>query len=81
MPDGSCWMHNRDSRWRVEDGFVAVGSGRDYAMATMALGHTARRAVEIACRFDPGTGNGIDELRYAVEAEGSTEPELVKLVA
>ena len=81
MPDGSCWMHNRDSRWCVEDGFVAVGSGRDYAMATMALGFTARRAVEIACRFDPGTGNGIDELRFARGAEDVAEQEVVKLVA
>ena len=73
MPDGTCWMHNRDSRWRVEDPFVAVGSGRDYAMAVMALGHDANRAVEIAARFDPGTGNGVDGLRLVQEA--------VKLVA
>lgn len=84
MPDGSCWMHNRDSRWRVEDGFVAVGSGRDYAMATMALGHDARRAIEIASRFDPGTGNGVDALRFdaAVDAAPEADSEsLVKLVA
>lgn len=68
MPDGSVWMHNRDSRWRVEDGFVAIGSGRDYAMAVMALGQPARLAVEIASRFDPGTGNGVDELAFAAEA-------------
>ncbi|WP_376092924.1 hypothetical protein ACE7GA_24580 [Roseomonas sp. CCTCC AB2023176] len=73
MPNGTCWMHNRDSRWRVEDPFVAVGSGRDYAMAVMALGHDAMQAVEIAARFDPATGNGIDGLRLAVEP--------VKLVA
>jgi len=84
MPDGSCWMHNRDSRWRVEDSFVAVGSGRDFAMATMALGYNAARAVEIASRFDPGTGNGVDELRFK-EASGTTpdgdSDALVKLVA
>lgn len=73
MPDGTAWMHNRDSRWMVEDDFVAVGSGRDYAMATMALGHDAHRAVEIAARFDPGTGNGVDALRLVAGA--------VKLVA
>jgi 20S proteasome alpha/beta subunit len=73
MPDGSCWMHNRDGRWKVEDAFVAVGSGRDYAMAVMALGHSAREGVEIAARFDPGTGNGVDTLPLAAEA--------VKLVA
>lgn len=69
LPDGTCWMHNRETRWRVEDEFVAVGSGRDYAMAVMALGHPARLGVEIASRFDPGTGNGVDELAFAGSAE------------
>ena len=73
MPDGTCWMHNRDGRWKVEDAFVAVGSGRDYAMAVMALGHSAQQGVEIAARFDPGTGNGVDTLPLFAEA--------VKLVA
>jgi len=68
MPDGACWMHNRDSRWLVEDAFVAIGSGRDYAMATMALGYSAEKAIEIASRFDPGTGNGIDTLEQAPNA-------------
>lgn len=76
MPDGSCWMHNRDSRWRVEDPFVAVGSGRDYAMAVMALGHDSAKAIEIATRFDPGTGNGTDTLE--LEAADSAP---IKLVA
>ena len=73
LPDGTCWMHNRDGRWRVEDEFVAIGSGRDYAMAVMALGRSACEGVGIAARFDPGTGNGVDTLPLAAEA--------VKLVA
>jgi hypothetical protein len=68
LPDGTCWMHNRDGRWKVEDEFCAVGSGRDYAMAVMALGHSAAQGVEIAARFDPGTGNGVDTLPLATEA-------------
>ena len=64
LPDGTCWMHNRETRWRIEDDFAAVGSGRDYAMAAMALGHPARVGVEVATRFDPGTGNGVDELVF-----------------
>lgn len=79
MPDLTCWMHNRDGRWRVEDPFVAVGSGRDYAMAVMALGRTSREAVEIAARFDPGTGNGVDEL--PAEAAALESAAAVKLVA
>ena len=42
-------------------------------MATMALGHPAEKAVEIATRFDPGTGNGTDTLQLADNA--------IKLVA
>ena len=46
----------------VEDKFFARGAGRDYAMAAMHLGCDARRAVEVACTFDVGCGNGIDTL-------------------
>lgn len=45
---------------RYEDPFCAIGSGRDYAMAAMHLGKTAREAVEVACALDAGCGNGID---------------------
>lgn len=40
----------------------AMGSGRDYALAAMYLGLSARKAVEVACALDSGCGNGIDEL-------------------
>lgn len=40
----------------------AMGSGRDYALAAMHLGHGAVRAVEVACTLDSGCGNGIDTL-------------------
>jgi ATP-dependent protease HslVU (ClpYQ) peptidase subunit len=81
MPDGTCWMHNRDTRWRVEDGFVAIGSGRDYAMAAMALGHPARVGVEVASRFDPGTGNGVDELAFAACDRAAEAEPAMRLVA
>lgn len=44
------------------DKFDAIGSGRDYALAAMYLGHDSRRAVEVACALDNGCGNGIDTL-------------------
>lgn len=64
-PDGSCWCHGRDARWKIEQPFFAVGSGRDFALAAMALGKSAPEAVELAARFDTGTGKGLDvfELR------------------
>ncbi len=45
-----------------EDNIWACGSGRDYAIAAMHLGKSAREAVEIACLFDVNCGNGIDTL-------------------
>lgn len=45
-----------------EDPFMAWGSGRDFAMATLYLGYGARRAVEVANRFDVGCGMGVDVL-------------------
>lgn len=43
--------------------FFAVGSGSEFALGAMAAGANARRAVEIACRFDASSGQGIDAVR------------------
>lgn len=45
-----------------EDAHFAMGSGRDYAIAAMHLGLSARDAVLLASKFDSGCGNGIDTL-------------------
>jgi ATP-dependent protease HslVU (ClpYQ) peptidase subunit len=45
-----------------ESPFVALGSGRDFALAAMHLGHDARKAVEIACALDINSGCGIDAI-------------------
>ena len=42
----------------------AIGSGRDFAMAAMYLGKTAREAVEIASVLCCDCGNGVDELTH-----------------
>lgn len=47
---------------RIEDKFVALGCGRDFALAAMHLGRTAVQAVELACAMDIHCGNGIDSL-------------------
>jgi hypothetical protein len=44
----------------IPPGPTAAGSGQDFALAAMACGKTAREAVEIAARFDFGTGYGCD---------------------
>lgn len=48
-----------------EDGTHAIGSGRDFAMAAMHLGKTAREAVEVAIALSASCGNGIDTLEIA----------------
>jgi ATP-dependent protease HslVU (ClpYQ) peptidase subunit len=50
---------------RIENEFWAVGSGRDYAMAAMLLGHPAAEAVECANHLDTTCGNGVDTLELA----------------
>lgn len=41
----------------------AAGSGANYALGAMAMGASARKAVEIACGLDVNSGMGIDVLR------------------
>lgn len=48
----------------LEDAQVAIGSGRDFALAAMHLGYDARRAVEVACHFDTSCGNGLDWMSF-----------------
>jgi hypothetical protein len=47
-----------------EDRHHAIGCGRDFALAAMHLGKTAREAVEVAIALDSGCGNGIDTLTF-----------------
>ena len=56
-----CWQYEREPfAVLVEDPFSAWGSGRDYALAAMLLGKSAKEAVEIASLFDTGCGDGVD---------------------
>jgi hypothetical protein len=48
--------------FRIEGGFAAFGCADQAALAVMALGFSAKRAVEIACMFNNGCGDGIDTL-------------------
>ena len=45
----------------------AIGSGRDFALAAMHCGKTAREAVELACALDVFCGNGIDTMTLETE--------------
>lgn len=47
---------------RYESPFYAIGSGSEFAMAAMYLGHTAEQAVHVACELSNECGMGIDTL-------------------
>jgi len=61
--DGRAFMYGRSGYpFEVEDECHAIGSGRDFAIATMFLGWGAHHAVFAASQFETGCGNGIDTL-------------------
>ena len=61
--DRTVWIYGQSAYpFRMEDPFHAIGSGRDFAMAAMLLGHDARTAVEVASQFCSGCGMGVDTL-------------------
>jgi hypothetical protein len=62
MLNGECWEHSRHGIFQNEGPFTAIGSGFHFALATIAMGGDAVRAVEIATALDPATGNGVDTL-------------------
>jgi ATP-dependent protease HslVU (ClpYQ) peptidase subunit len=45
--------------------FRALGTGADFAIGAMAMGASARKAVEIATKYDIYTGGEIRELRFS----------------
>lgn len=51
---------------KFEDASIAIGSGRDFAMAAMHLGLDAAGAVAVACALCPSCGGGVDVLEGVV---------------
>lgn len=69
-PDGTVWSWGKTPYpQRVECRFYAMGHGRDFALAAMHLGKTAREAVEVACALDVFCGNGIDTMEPSAVEE------------
>lgn len=64
-PDGSAyWLTMPYLRAvRITESYAAVGSGKAYALAAFEMGARPKRAVQVAMKFDPQTGKGIDVMR------------------
>lgn len=62
-PDGTVLLFQRTPYGiEIADSTIALGIGRDAAMAAMYLGCDAKKAVEVASAVCVGCGNGIDTL-------------------
>lgn len=58
--DGDIFKFDHYTTWlRVEQPFIALGSGAEYAMAAMDCGKSPQEAVRIASKYDAYTGMGI----------------------
>lgn len=53
---------------RFEGAYMAWGAGRDFALGALAMGATAKEAVEVACRFNNSCGMGVDVYELTSEA-------------
>lgn len=63
-PNGEVFYakNNLDLSGPLEAPFFAIGSGEAFALGALEMGASAVQAVEIACRLDPWTGNGVDQV-------------------
>lgn len=66
-PTGAYGLEERLTPFSVPAPY-AIGSGRDFALAAMALGKTAKEAVELACKLDLYTGGTVIEARLKSKA-------------
>lgn len=61
--DGTAWKYEDTAfPFQYEDAFCAIGSGRDFALASMWYGAKAEEAVRVASALSPDCGDGIDIL-------------------
>lgn len=58
-------FENEGSLWQPKESitYYAIGSGSPYAYGALESGKSARRAVEIAMKFDASTGGDIIEMK------------------
>lgn len=64
QPGGRILFYDKSSVPAVfEDEFIAIGSGRDFAIAVMDMGGSAEDGVRMATKWNTSCGQGIDTLR------------------
>lgn len=76
---GAIYRHASGAFLRSHHQQFAVGSGRDFALAAMSLGQTAREAVQLAAQFDVNTGSeviefALDDVEHCADIQVSDWP-------
>jgi hypothetical protein len=61
---GVAYRHTSGFFMPVREPFCATGSGRDFALAAMHLGKSAKEAVMVASVFDVYTNGKVDSIPY-----------------
>jgi ATP-dependent protease HslVU (ClpYQ) peptidase subunit len=61
-PDGMAHLWDEQQTLHITHP-AAIGCGSRYAIGAMSAGATAKKAVDIACQFDPNCGGKIRTLR------------------
>jgi hypothetical protein len=66
-PDGNCYFVSTSNDYvtQISTPFAAEGSGYEIALAAMALGRDAKRAVKLAIEMDTGSGGRVTWLNHA----------------
>jgi len=68
MPDRTILMYeNSHTPWKNEQKIYAIGAGSEIALGAMAFGADAIQAVEIASKYSPLCGQGVDFLTFEGE--------------
>lgn len=68
-PDRQLWLYWNDTTpLPVEEPYIAVGSGSEYAMGALDAGASPKRAMSIAARRDPNTNSALDVLKLPKES-------------
>lgn len=62
VSEGAAVCFGTSGCWSVSEPFYTLGSGYPIALGALAMGATAKQAVEIAARFDTTTGGEITAL-------------------
>lgn len=69
--DGTAWKYESTPHpFQLEGEFIAVGCGDESAMVAMAMGASARDAVELVIKFNSACGMGVDWLSLDEDADG-----------